>query len=123
MLTLFGKFCRKIRIDSGELLKDMADKLNVTSSYLSAVETGKRNVPHDWFDKITAQYHLETAQIEELKEAIEGSQLSVKIDLQKASNKDRNLVMSFAREFKELDENEKSRIWSILQKRRDGEVE
>jgi transcriptional regulator with XRE-family HTH domain len=45
MLTEFGQYLRKIRIDCGDLLKDMADKLGVTSSYLSAVETGKRNVP------------------------------------------------------------------------------
>lgn len=44
-LTEFGKFSRKLRIDNGELLKDMAIKLNVTVSYLSAVEIGKRNIP------------------------------------------------------------------------------
>ncbi|MDR9857830.1 helix-turn-helix transcriptional regulator [Paenibacillus sp. VCA1] len=123
MLTLFGKFCRKLRIDNGELLKEMADKLNVTSSYLSAVETGKRNIPHDWLEKITNLYELDIEQVEKLKSAIEGSQLSVKIDLQEASSKDRNLVMSFAREFKELDENEKSKIWNILQRRNAGEVD
>ncbi|KHF28295.1 Helix-turn-helix domain protein [Anoxybacillus sp. BCO1] len=51
MLTEFGRFCRKLRIDNGELLKHMADKLGVTSSYLSAVENGKRNVPQDWVEK------------------------------------------------------------------------
>ena len=47
-LTEFGKFSRKLRIDNGELLKDMAIKLNVTVSYLSAVEIGKRNIPEKW---------------------------------------------------------------------------
>lgn len=31
MLTKFGKELRKIRIENDEILKDMADKLNVTS--------------------------------------------------------------------------------------------
>ena len=37
MLTKFGKELRKIRIEHDEILKDMADKLNVTAAYLSAV--------------------------------------------------------------------------------------
>ena len=44
MLTNFGKALRKLRIDNNELLKDMALKLEVTVSYLSAVENGKRDV-------------------------------------------------------------------------------
>lgn len=39
MVTAFGKFLRILR----EILKDMAEKLNVTSSFLSAVENGKKN--------------------------------------------------------------------------------
>ena len=44
MITELGKHLRKIRIDHGEILKNMADKLGVTSSFLSAVEIGKRNM-------------------------------------------------------------------------------
>ena len=33
MITKFGKFCRKLRIDNGELLYDMADKLGVSSVF------------------------------------------------------------------------------------------
>lgn len=122
MLTLFGKYVRKLRIDRNELLKEMAVKLGVASSYLSAVETGKRNIPHDWLDKIITLYQLDFQESEELKNAFEGSQLSVKIDLQKANSRDKNLALSFAREFKDLDEDEKSKIWSILQRSNNGEV-
>jgi len=41
MITEFGRILRNIRMDCNELLKDMADKLNITSSYLSAIEHGK----------------------------------------------------------------------------------
>ena len=44
MLTEFGKALRRIRLDNDELLKDMADKLKVSSAYLSAVENGKKNL-------------------------------------------------------------------------------
>ena len=56
MLTEVGRFLRKLRIDHGEILKDMADKLDVTVSYLSAVENGKRHMPSEWNERICDDY-------------------------------------------------------------------
>ena len=50
MLSPFGKFCRKLRLERGELLLDMAKKLQVQSSYLSSVEVGRKSVPESWKD-------------------------------------------------------------------------
>ncbi|WP_205625396.1 helix-turn-helix domain-containing protein [Oceanobacillus caeni] len=88
MLTSFGKFCRKLRIDNGELLKDMAKKLDVTSSYLSAVENGKRNVPQSWVSEISSKYALDLEQRIELKNAAEESQISNKLDLKDLNSRD-----------------------------------
>ena len=52
MVNEFGKLLRKIRIDNGEILKDMADKLEMTSSYLSAIECGKRNIPNNLIPRL-----------------------------------------------------------------------
>ena len=38
MITNFGKFLRKLRVDHNEFLKDMAARLGVTVAYLSAIE-------------------------------------------------------------------------------------
>ena len=65
-LADFGKFLRKLRIDNGELLKDMAIKLNVTPSFLSMVETGRRNIPKKWEEDIEKIYSLSLKQKEEL---------------------------------------------------------
>ena len=65
-LTEFGKFSRKLRIDNGELLKDMAIKLNVTPSFLSMVETGRRSIPKKWEEEIEKIYSLSLKQKEEL---------------------------------------------------------
>lgn len=54
MLTEFGKTLRKIRIDKGMLLKDMADGLQVSSAYLSGVETGKKSIPDDLVNRIAS---------------------------------------------------------------------
>ena len=48
MLTSIGKFLRKLRVDHDEILKDMAEKLEVTVSFLSAVENGKKHMPAAW---------------------------------------------------------------------------
>ena len=45
MVTSFGKALRKLRIDRGMVLKNMADMLGVSSAYLSAIELGKRAIP------------------------------------------------------------------------------
>ncbi len=116
MLTEFGKLLRKIRIDTGELLKDMADKLGVTPSYLSAVETGKRNVPEEWPDKLAYIYNLNTSQKKELEDTAYSSKLQVKFDMNNLVDNDKNLILSFAREFKQLDTDEKDKILSILRK-------
>lgn len=65
-LTEVGKFLRKLRVDNGELLKDMAIKLNVTPSFLSMVETGRRNIPKKWEEEIKEIYSLSLKQKEEL---------------------------------------------------------
>lgn len=76
MTTDFGKFTRKLRVDNDELMKDMASKLGVTSSYLSAVEKGKRKVPLNWSELITMQYDLTEKQSSELAKVALINQLS-----------------------------------------------
>ncbi|WP_431811379.1 helix-turn-helix domain-containing protein [Lysinibacillus sp. FW12] len=122
MLNSFGKFCRKLRIDKGELLKDMATKLGVTSSYLSAVENGKRNVPHNWIEKISEIYLLNSSEINELERSFDESKKVVQIDFSGYSSEEKNDLLALAREFKGLDEDDREKIKDILlksKKRRD----
>lgn len=104
MLTAFGKFCRKLRIDKGDLLKDMANSLGVSAAYLSAVEVGKRNVPEDWVSRIAEIYGLAENELSEMKEAYEQTITQIKIDLSGDSPNRRQTAMVFAREFKEFDD-------------------
>jgi len=117
MLTLFGKFCRKLRIDRGELLKDMSDKLGVTPSYLSAVENGKRNIPPEWVFKISELYSLNEEEVSELKAAAD-TQINTRIDLNKMKGDQRDVMMAFARDFDQLNEAELDVIKNILFKKK-----
>lgn len=66
MKTTFGKFVAKLRIDHSETQLDMAKKLGVTASYLSAVELGKREVPPEWIHSLSSLYELTPSQKVEL---------------------------------------------------------
>ena len=69
MLTEFGKAIRKIRLDKGEILKDMAKRLGISSAFLSAVENGRKNVPEKWIDQIIEFYQLDEEGQKKLKQA------------------------------------------------------
>jgi transcriptional regulator with XRE-family HTH domain len=90
MITEFGKLLRIIRINSGDSAKDMADKMNISPAYLSAIENGKRNIPPEMVDIIKGSYKLSAVDIERLYKAIVNSTDNVKIDLSAlADNKKR----------------------------------
>ena len=113
-LTEFGKFSRKLRIDNGELLKDMAIKLNVTVSYLSAVEIGKRNIPEKWEEEIVRAYHLNLQEREELKEAIIYSKKVFKINVENFEKEEKDLILMLSRKVDNMDEKEKNNLKQIL---------
>lgn len=117
MLNPFGRYCRKLRIDNGELLKDMATKLEVSPAFLSAVETGKKNAPDRWSDILVKLYGLPDAEREVIKRAIEESQNQVKLELKNSSDKARKVALSFAREFNELPDEKLEEIKKILQRK------
>ena len=114
MLTDLGKFLRKIRIDEGEILWDMANKLEVTASFLSAVENGKKRMPSAWNKKICELYNLSDEQKEELTEAIAESEKAIEVDLSNSALKNRELAVSFARKFPDMNDYEIEEIKKIL---------
>ena len=116
MLTELGKILRKIRIDRQELLRDMADILGVSAAYLSAVETGKRNAPSTWVDKIVQGYSLTPTEACQLREAYEYSQDEVKIPLQQYSAQQRSAAISFAKALGDLSDDELARIMKLVHK-------
>lgn len=81
MPTKLGIFLRKLRLDRCEILKEMATKLDVSSSFLSAVENGKKKMPDSWYDKIVNLYNLDKEKQDELMKAIEESQKSLVINI------------------------------------------
>lgn len=119
MITEFGKVLRKLRIDRGEILKNMADKLEMTSSYLSAIECGKRNIPSDFIEKLASLYELDESQIAELNSAKDESLSSIEICIEGKNASQRDLALQFARKFNDIDEDFAKQMLSLLKKKED----
>ena len=70
MITEFGKLLRIIRINSGDSAKEMAKKLNMSPSYLSTIENGKRNIPPDMEELLIHAYKLSDKDKAKLRKAM-----------------------------------------------------
>ena len=105
-----------MREQSGELLKDMADRLSMSPAMLSSVENGSRNVPKGFVSKLATTYNLDAAEQEKLCLAIAKTKEEVSVSLKGLSQSDQRLAFSFARRFSELGDKDKDRIKRILEK-------
>ena len=114
MLTSIGKFLRKLRIDRGEILKDMAEKLRVTVSFLSAVENGRKKMPSSWNAKICSLYNLNAQQQRDFTKAIAETEDVVEMDFDGMPFDRRELAVSFARQFSDIDDQQAEEIRRIL---------
>ena len=117
MLTKVGKLLRQMRLDNDEILKDMAEKLGVTSAFLSAVENGKKKMPKTMRDKLIKQYELNADAIKALDDAILESNDSVEINIKSLSEAKKGLAVSFARSFGELSDEDVEFFTEYLKRR------
>lgn len=116
MVTSFGKFLRNLRMDIGELLLDMAEKLHVSPAFLSGVENGKRKIPEGWLDKIVSLYNLSDEQSAKMKESFYDSSNKIDIGLNDLQDKQRNLAIAFARRLDSIPDSDIDEILKILDK-------
>ena len=85
--TKFAEFLRVLRVKNHENMGDTAKLLGVKVAFVSAVETGKKNVPEDWVDKLVEHYNLNAQEKAELIQAIEDSKTTSKINLVASKDK------------------------------------
>lgn len=118
MLTKVGKLLRQMRLNNDEILKDMAEKLDVTSSFLSAIENGKKKMPKTMRAKLIEMYELSANEISALDDAIMESNDSVEINIKALSEEKKGLAISFARSFGELSDEDVEFFAEYLEKRK-----
>lgn len=114
MATKFGKFLRKLRIDRGMVIRDMAEILGVSPAYLSAIELGKRAIPDAFVDSLCTAFKLNNDERRNMLHLVDISQPSIKIDLTDAEDANRETMLAFARKFKELDDEQLNKLNQML---------
>ena len=117
--TKYGEFIRVLRIKHHEVMGDTAELLNCKISFVSSVESGKKNVPESWAPILIERYNLTEKEQAELYEAIECSKTQVKLNLISASNSRRKLAIQFQRSFENLDDETANAIYELLNKEND----
>lgn len=121
MLTPFGKEVRKLRIDQGLTLKAMAEALDLTSAYLSAVETGKKRITESLQEsviRLLAKGSEETANL--LKDAANKSNGSVELTFAGRSEQAREVATVFARSFETLPDEDLMAFKAFIEQRTRG---
>lgn len=115
--TEFGEYFKILRIKNHEVLADAKNFLGVSTAFISAVECGKKQVPDEWFFKIVDHYNLPQNEQNELREAINKSKKTLKIDLAETNDLQKNIALQFQRSFKDLDDETMNEIQKLLERR------
>lgn len=114
-MTPFGKALRKLRIDRELLLGDMAERLGISASYLSQIETGKKPIPDGFVDKLGNAYSLVGDELRDIRHQAVISTNEFKIQLGLGANaQDKVLADTLATEFARLSPDAKERIAKVI---------
>ena len=112
----FGEFIRILRIKHHEVMGDTAKLLGCTVSFVSSVESGRKNVPDSWVPILIEHYNLTPDEQNELTNVIEASKTQIKLNLASVSEPQRRLAVQFQRSFEKLDEETAKAIFELLSK-------
>ena len=120
MLTPFGIAIRKLRLDKGMRLLDLARRTKRSPAFISAVETGKKPIPDGYVAMVSRGMGLAAAEIKELRRAADRTKKSVTVE--KLPEDQRELVAAFARKLDELPTDMMARLKQIVLKTSDDET-
>ncbi len=113
-VTSLGKRLRKIRIDNDEITLNMAEKLGISISYLSAIEHGKRNIPNDFIQKLFDKYQLS----EEMKTLIQKDVVDysgeMKLIMSQMNEQQQELSLLYARKINKLNDKQIKKMRRFL---------
>lgn len=119
MLTPFGRFVRRMRSHKGVRLKDMADSLAVPSSYISAIENGRKGISENFLASVVAYFRDQDVPEHTWRELAERSKSTVSFDLRGADPLQREAVAAFGQQFNNLSEEKLRRLTELLKEEGD----
>ncbi|MBQ7502979.1 helix-turn-helix transcriptional regulator [bacterium] len=101
--TILGKLLKKLRSEHNERLEQMAEKLGVTPSFLSALGSGRRALTPKLFDKLKKSYRLNSRRAEQIAMAAALCRDQLKIPYKDLTDIQRQLCAIFAANIRSAD--------------------
>jgi transcriptional regulator with XRE-family HTH domain len=119
-LTPFGERVRVLRRERGLQLKHMAASLGVSSAYLSALERGERGRP-TWtlIQGVIHYFGIIWDEADELQHLADMSETKPQIDARGTGARAMYVANRIAREFTQLDAQEREEIAALLDRARE----
>jgi HTH-type transcriptional regulator, competence development regulator len=124
-MTPFGKMLRQERKDRGMLLGTMAERLGISSPYLSQLETGAKPLKDNFVEKVIALLDLSRSDADALRRAaaksLPQSVDTVTISLRPdATARDRELASNLALGFNRWKPEMKAKLREMLKDENNG---
>jgi transcriptional regulator with XRE-family HTH domain len=118
-LTPFGITARKLRLDKGLRLLDVAKILDCSAAFLSAIETGRKPIPDSFVLTVARAMKLSTDELAVLRKAADRTRKHVTIEKLPADQ--RELVAAFARRLDKVPAEMIAELKKIVLKSSDGD--
>lgn len=115
MISKFGEFIRTIRKRQNDSLRDMAKKMDISATFLSAMEVGRKNIPISYVDKITEVYSLTNEEKEQLLDAVQETNNRVSLELSQMNENQKEVTLVFARKIQNADEGLIEKLRKVLE--------
>ncbi len=125
MATEIAKFLRKLRIDNDQSLGDMADKINLSAAYLSAIENDKRTAPEEMKENLFRVYDLSEEKKLEFARLVAESRKKVEIGLKDIQQdilpEYVDTAVMFAHDLSQMNRKQLADVKEFLQKLKGGD--
>jgi len=113
-MTDLGKELRKLRIDLGITLMEMATTLGISSAYLSSIETGKKPAPEGFVRQLASCYESVMRRKEVFEVLANQARQEVVLRLGEASTEDYQLATALARRFSSMTPEQREALQRLL---------
>ena len=110
----FGRVLKAIRIQYNEKQIDMAKKLEISDSYLSLVEKGKRIPTRKFLDKLYKTYNIDGDSVYSIEKLLGTGDDYLIVNIAGLKKESKELFLKFIASFNYLSDNQKEELSNII---------
>jgi len=114
MITEFGKELRKLRLDLGITLNEMATRISVSPSLLSSAETGKKTATPALVEKLAEHFDHVGGNKDAFLRLAEKTRSEVRIRLSEENKQANDVALAFARNFDSLNSDQLNQLMTVF---------